>query len=173
MATWLKRIFIGAASFVLTTAFVLPAYSETIKVRLKEGTFVPLRITQSISSEDCVRDQNINFEVTQAVRVNGHVVITAGALSRGQVDECVKTGIGGQPGRLRIMLISVRSVDDQHIPLRGTATRVGEEKVMHAIGGAVICLPLAFMRGEPTSFPTGTEFQAFTAGDREIEVRKK
>lgn len=172
METKVRRIFIGVALLVVTIYLASPAYPEAIKVKLKEGSFVPLRIKQSISSEDCSRDQYVDFEVTQDVKVNGYVVIKPGATVRAQVDECVKSGIAGQAGRLRIVLISVKSVDDQNIPLRGTASRVGEEKTMEAIGGGMLCAPLILKKGESSSYPAGTEFQAFTAGDREIVVEK-
>lgn len=172
MEAKLRRIFIGIVLLVVSVAFASPTYPEITKVRLKEGSFVPLRIKQSISSEDCSRDQYVDFEVTQDVKVDGYVVIKTGATARAQVDECAKAGIAGSAGRLRIVLISVKSVDDQNVPLRGTASRVGEDKTMQAVGGGMLCAPLVLQKGEASSYPAGTEFQTFTAGDKEIMVEK-
>lgn len=141
------------------------------KVKVREGTLVPVRLKQGISSENCQRDQFLDLETVQDVNAEGLTVIRAGAEVRGQVDECSKARIAGQAGRLRIVVVSVKAVDDQNIPLRTTASRVGEDRTMQAVGGAFLCAPLIFIRGEASSYPAGAEFQAFTAGDKEIEVQ--
>lgn len=141
------------------------------KVRLKEGTFVPVRLKTSVSSEDCERDQFLDLEVVQDVKADDVVVIKGGAPARGQVETCQRSGIAGRPGTLRLIILSVKAVDEQNVPLRTAASRAGEDKYMLAIGGGLLCFPLFFQKGESTSYAAGAEFQTFTAGDKEIEVQ--
>jgi hypothetical protein len=164
-----------SCTFTLIVAIVL-MFSTTAEqapktVTLQEGSAIPVALKSSISSENCQRDQLVDCAVTQDVKVDGITVIKAGAPVRAQVDECQKRGIAGQPGKLRIVIISVKAVDGQNIPLRASASRIGEEKTGQAIGGALFCAPLILTKGEASSYPAGTEFMAFTAASRDIEVK--
>ncbi len=47
-----------------------------------------------------------------------------------------------------------------------------EDKTMTAVGGGLICPVMFLQKGEPATYPAGTEFQDFTGGDREIEIIK-
>lgn len=167
----LRQILVGIASLVVMVSLTSPVYSKSVKVTLKEGSFVAVRLKQSLSSETCNRDEYIDLEVIQDVKVDGHVVIKAGATARGQIDECEKKGIAGKAGKLRLVLITVKSVDNQNIPLRGTASRVGEDKTMESVGGGLICPVFFLKKGETSSYPAGSEYQVYTSGDREITVK--
>lgn len=167
---WPRRGWTLAVTLSLLVMLGATAEQSPRKVKVKEGTLVPMRLKASISSETCEQDQFLDLEVVQDVKVEGATVVKAGAPARGQVDTCSKTGIAGTAGKLRLVIVSVKAVDDQNIPVRTTASRVGEEKTMTAVGGAMICLPLILVKGEPSSYAAGSEFQTFTAGDKEIEV---
>lgn len=162
-----------AVAVVLPLFLMFSATAEQSprRVKVKEGTLVPVRLKASISSENCQQDQFLDLEVVQDVKVDDAVVIRGGAPARGQVETCQRAGIAGQAGRLRLVILSVKAVDDQNVPVRTTASRVGEEKTMQAVGGALICAPLILQKGEPSSYAAGAEFQTFTAGDKEIEVQ--
>jgi hypothetical protein len=159
----------GILFAILTLSGISAANS---KVKVKEGTFVPVRLKQVVASESCQRDQYIDLEVSQDVTVDGKVVIKSGALVRGQIDQCEKAKIAGTPGAVRVVILSVQAVDGQNIPLRSAGSRTGEDKTMTAVGGGLICPVMFLQKGDPATYPAGTEFQAFTGGDREIEIIK-
>lgn len=173
---WAQRPLVALLSMAILAASLplLPtsAASQPKKVMVKEGTFVSLRLKAAISSETCRRDEFIDLEALHDVKVDGVVAIKAGASARGQVDECTKLGYSGRGGNLRLLIISVRAVDDQNIPIRTSASRIGEDKMGEAIGIGIFCPAAAyFTKGEPSNYPSGFEFQTFTATDKEIDVK--
>jgi hypothetical protein len=70
-----------------------------------------------------------------------------------QVDECKRATIVGQEGRLRLIIISVRAVDDQNIPIRTSASREGESQMGTAVGVGLFCPAAFLMKGERSNFP--------------------
>lgn len=172
---WVRRPLVALLSMAIL-AVGLPLLPTSVapqqrKVKVKEGTFVPLKLKNAISSETCVRDQFIDLEVLQDVKVDNVVVVKAGAPARGQVDECKRTAIVGQEGRLRLIIISARAVDDQNIPIRTSVSREGESQMPTAVGVGLFCPAAFLMKGEPSNYPAGSEFHTFTAADKEIEVK--
>jgi hypothetical protein len=141
------------------------------KVILRDGTVVVLRLRQPLSSETCEQDEIIGLEVVEDVKVDGAVVIARGATANAQVVQCEKAGMFGKAGKLRLTILGVKAVDQSTVPLRATAGRGGEEKTMLAVGGgAFFCPLLFFIKGKEAVYTTGSIFQTYVLGDKEIVV---
>jgi hypothetical protein len=99
--------------------FVAGISALAIQVRLPEGQDVRLSLRDVLTTENAVKDASIDFDVAEDVVVNGHVVIAKGAPARGKVVR-VK-GAGNKKAKdasVTFEFVSVRSVDNQVIPLR-------------------------------------------------------
>lgn len=140
-------------------------------VILKAGTPVNLRLTEEISSK--VKDVGdiIHFEVVGDVKVDGKVVIKAGAPAEGEITIAEKQEMLGRPGKIAFMVRSTQAVDGTRAPLRATLTREGRDKETSALMlGLFICFLFLWKKGEPAVFPAGTEVRAYVDYDTEINI---
>lgn len=177
MKTSGQRIIAKVLVVIFLASLLIPAIAgaqqREEKVLLKEGTLVPLKLRETISSETATEGTIVDFEVTSDVKVRDIVVIKGGALAKGTISRVEKAKFAGQEGKVQLSLESVKAVDDSTVPLRATVSRGGEERQVLAIGGAILCLPLILVRGTEGVIGSGTEFRGYVAGDREIVIVQK
>jgi len=106
---------LGAAVYLAISASPLGA----AQVRVRDGQEVRLLLHNVLTTENVEKEDTIDFDVGEDVVVNGHVVIAKGAPGVGKV-----VGVKGagkkkaKDASVTFRFISVRSVDNQQIPLR-------------------------------------------------------
>lgn len=156
-------------AFVLT--FVLP--HEVIaekKIQIPAGTRILLRTLQTITPKEFKVGDRVNLAVASDVIINGNVVIKAGAEATGEVTVSKERGIAGQADKITISLKSVKAVDGTFVPLSGTKSVEGEEKMVMAIILALLCLPLVLIKGGEASIPEGTQIDTLVAAQTTIAL---
>lgn len=162
-----------------TLAFFLLAGLAAAEVTIPDGTKLRVRLDQSISSATAEEGQSVELSVTEAVKVNGQVVIADGARVTGTVTEAQEKRHMGRAGKLDFSIDRVRTVDGEWVPLRYTVTKKNGES--HAVrtgvitaGAAVLFWPAApaflLMKGKDITLNKGMVFDTFTDQDHVLKV---
>lgn len=145
---------------------------------LPDGTPVKLRLAETVSSSTARTGQEVPFEVTEDVQVQGTTVIQKGAIALATVTDAEHKKTMGRGGRLDINIDSVRLIDNEKVQLRATA---GGKAGGHtgAMTGAMVAtgvlfFPAAplflFMHGKDITLSKGLETIAFVEGDTKLDI---
>jgi hypothetical protein len=165
--------------FQSTVTFFLVAGLAAAEVTIPDGTKLRVRLDQSISSATAEEGQSVELSVTEAVKVNGQVVIADGARVTGTVTEAQEKRHMGRAGKLDFSIDRVRTMDGEWVPLRYTVTKKNGES--HAVrtgvitaGAAVLFWPAApaflLMKGKDITLNKGMVFDTFTDQDHVLKI---
>lgn len=131
---------------------------------LRADTEVALRLLAPVASNTHKRGDRFAVEVAQPVKVDGAIVIPAGAQGEGEVVHAAKGGFGGRAGELILVSRFVR-VGDQTIKLRSFSAGNGEDRVNLAMGLSLVMVGM-FVNGKEIALPAGTSVFAKVAADQ-------
>jgi hypothetical protein len=162
-----------------TVAFFLLAGLAAAEVTVPDGTKLRVRLDQSISSGTAEQGQAVELSVTEAVKVNGQIVIADGARVTGTVTEAQEKRRMGRAGKLDFSIDRVRTMDGEWVPLRYTVNKKNGES--HAVrtgvitaGAAVLFWPAApaflLMKGKDITLNKGMVFDTFTDQDHVLKM---
>ena len=147
---------------------------------IPSGTKVACRLEQTLSSATADAGEQIQFVVTQNVKVNGEVVIPHGSACLGSIVIATARRNLGRSGKLNFSVESVRASDGELIPLRYTTKRkAGEGKGMSTgvmtAGAAMFfwpAAPIVLMRkGKDVTINKGLVLEVFTDTDHALTPR--
>ena len=130
---------------------------------LPADTEVHLRLLEPVASNTHKHGDRLPLEVVEPVRVDGAIVIPAGARGEGEVVHAAKGGFGGRAGELILASRFVR-VGDQTVRLRSFSAGSGQDRVNLALGLSFVVVGL-FVTGKDISLPAGTDVFAKVAAD--------
>lgn len=106
----------------LATAFMLVYLSTPVQaaqVRVIQGQMVRLKLHNVLTTENVEKGDPIDFDVADDVVVATHMVVQKGAPARGKVVEVKGAGKRrAKDASVTFIFVSVRSIDNQEIPLR-------------------------------------------------------
>jgi hypothetical protein len=147
---------------------------------LMDGTAIKLRLAETVSSADATTGQQVPFEVTEEVVVQGVTVIPKGAPALATVTEAQSKKRMGRGGKLNVNIDSVRLADGEKAQLRAVKENKGGGHVGAMTGAmvatAIVFFPAAplflFMKGKDITIPKGTEVTAFVQGDMKLDMAK-
>ncbi|HMD38398.1 MAG TPA: hypothetical protein VKH15_03905 [Candidatus Acidoferrum sp.] len=128
---------------------------------LLDSTPVRMKIGKTISSADAQVGDEVNFEVSEDVVVDGFLVIPKGANALGVVNEAEPRKALGRGGKLSVLVKTVRLADNEQAGLRSG----GEAKGSSSTAGMVIPV----MHGKDIAFAKGTDFTAYVNGDTRLK----
>jgi hypothetical protein len=153
---------------VLLTAPILPTASlaqqslvvgSTTSPVLRIGTEVPVRLRTELTTKNKALRVGQRFEVetSDAIALNGQVVIPIGTVGVGEVTSVTNKGMWGKSGHFDVRLLYLR-VGDRQIRLSGT---LDDKGVAGGVGAAavsaIVFLPAGFfMTGTSARMPAGT-----------------
>ena len=167
-----------AAAQPASVAPIAPAAPQAVIVSpasgsvLRAGAQVPLRIEESLSSNDkTVREgQQFRMSVANDVMLGGAVVIPAGSPATGEITDLRRKGMWGKSGRIVARVLNVR-VGDRLIRLTGSFDDKGVTGTAGVVG-AIVFVPIAgfFLTGTSASIPAGSGVKAFLDEDLTIAV---
>ena len=144
---------------------------------IPNGTKLSCRLEQTVSSATAEEGQQVQLSVTEAVKVNGQVIIPQGAPVLGTVVLAQGKRSMGRSGKLDFSVDKVRAADGEFIPLRYHMNKKqGEGKGMSTgimTAGAVVLFwpaaPFLLMRkGKDVTINKGIVFEVFTDQDHTI-----
>jgi hypothetical protein len=147
---------------------------------LLDGTAVKLRLSETISSADAKTGQQVPFEVTEDVIVNGIIILPKGAQAIASVTDASPKKSMGRGGKLDVNVDSARLADGQKVQLRAVHDGKGGGHV-GAMAGAMVATSIVFfpaaplflfIHGKDIVIPKGTEVTAFVEGDMHLDMAK-
>jgi hypothetical protein len=178
MKSTLAALLAGASAFMTPAiAFAQAPATETpiattvapaADAVLRVGTQVPLRLSERLTTKGKKLRVGSRFRMatSEAVTVQGAVVIPAGSPAVGEIINVRNKGMWGKSGRFVARILYV-TVNGRQIRLsggfndKGTAGGVGAVAV-----SAMVFLPAGFfMTGTSAKLPTGTPVQGFVDED--------
>ncbi len=150
-------------------------------LKIPAGLSVEVELAYAVSSQEVRKDDRLSFRVVNPVRVNGVVVIVAGATATARVVKASRGGHFGRAGRLAWTMEDVFAVDGTRVPLRFDGRTVGDSKgakvaTQTVLTGVLLgpAAPLAlltgFKRGENANLPAGKRFAVNVGGDTDVSV---
>ena len=145
-----------------------------------DGTTVKLRLSETISSADAKTGQQVPFEVTDDVVVQGVTIIPKGTAALATVTAAEPKKRMGRGGKLDVNVDSTRLVDGEKVQLRAVKDNKGGGHV-GVMTGAIVATSIVFfpaaplfllMHGKDITIPKGTEVTAFVQGDMKLDMAK-
>lgn len=156
-----KNTPVSAASAPVSTGAAIPAGM----VMLREGTDVPLKFAQAISSKTAAEGDPVAFVLDDDLKVGNVVVAKAGSKAFGAVTNAKKSGMMGKAGELNVRLDYLK-VGDSKIHLRGTKDKEGASGTTGAIVLTVLFGPIGLIKhGKNIDIPQGAPLAAYVADD--------
>lgn len=134
--------------------------------RIPSGTPLYIQLVEELSSKTSLRGDTFRIKLSDPVKVDGRIVIPAGASGRGEVIDAAPAGMGGKPGEL-VLAARHLSVGGRQVPLRafklgGHGMNGGKDAQTAVLLFGVVGLA---MRGGDMVLPIGAEASAKIAGD--------
>ncbi len=154
--------------------------AESSPNTLLDGTAVKLRLAENLTSATARAGDQVPFEVTEEVDVNGVPVIAKGAQALATVTDASPKKSMGRGGKLDVNVDSVRLLDGDKAQLRAVQDNKGGGHVGAMTGAmvatAIVFFPAAplflFVHGKDVVIPQGTEVTAFVQGDMKLDMAK-
>ena len=146
-----------------------PSVDQSPTTLLPEGTPVRLAITRAISSADAKKDDGIDFETLEDVKVSDQVVIPKGAVAIGTVTEARPRRRMARGGKLSLNINYLRLPSGARLPLRGVQDLNGGSRTGLMVTGmvaSVLFFPAAplflLVQGKNITIPKGQEVTVYT-----------
>lgn len=142
-----------------------PADANPGKHLLKEGTEVPLKFAQDLSSKTANEGDAVELTLDNELKVGDVVVAKPGAKAVAVVSNAKKAGMVGKGGELNIQLQHL-TVNGVRVRVRGTKGREGESKTGTAVALTVLFGPIGLLKhGKNVEVKAGTPLVAFVDED--------
>jgi len=136
--------------------------------RVAAGTVVMVQLAEPVSTKTHKTGDTFAIRLAAPVVVQGQIVLPAGTMGVGEVDNASKPGLGGKGAKLVLSARSITGPNGAELPLKGLqlgATGKGHVAAATALGlGGIGFAPLGFigiaLHGGDVTFPEGTEATA-------------
>jgi len=134
------------------------------QVRVPDGTLVRLKFHADITTENVVKGDRVEFDVTENVTVNNRVVIPKGAVAHGVVTDVKGAGKKrAKDAAVFFRLVAVRATDNQEIPLRVMPTKPRKADASENV--VEINTPIPGLRERMIGAEKGKDVAAYTDAD--------
>ena len=135
------------------------------RITLKEGTQVPLKFAQALSSKTAAEGDPVNFLLAEDLKVGNFIVAKAGTTALGTVSHAKKAGMMGKAGELNVRLEYLKC-GDTRVRLRGSQGKEGEGKEGTAVTLTVLFGPVGLIKhGKNVEVKEGTALAAYVDQD--------
>jgi hypothetical protein len=185
-------VLLGWGNFAIAQQAVMPEPAKDAGVQeaqparppvpntLLDGTAVKLRLAENLTSATAKAGQQVSFEVTEEVDVDGVMVVAKGAQAVATVTDASPKKSMGRGGKLDVNVDSMRLLDGEKAQLRASQEARGGGHVGAMTGAmvatSIVFFPAAplflFIHGKDIVIPQGTEVTAFVQGDMKLDMAK-
>jgi hypothetical protein len=146
-------------------ATAVPNAEQTDKLILREGTDVPLRFAQTLSSKTAAEGDPVTLILDDDLKVGTVVVAKSGCKAFGEVTNAKKSGMMGKAGELNIRLDYLK-VGDFKVKLRGSKGKEGESGVTSTVVLTVLFGPIGLIKhGKNIDIQEGSALKVFVGDD--------
>lgn len=142
---------------------------------LMDGTPIKLRLVDKLDSRTSKDGDPIAFEIVNDVVVDGVIILRRGDPASAVVVQSVSSKRMGRAGRLSFAVKDVKLRDGSAMQVRAFNRVSGDGRKAEMVG-YMLTMPMVaapfflLIRGEDTTFPRGTEINAFVNGDRRLDL---
>ena len=151
--------------------FTIVAPQEAVAATISGGTIVQVSPNTTLSSENLAVGDAVQLSVMSDVKVDGTVVIAAGAPARGEVTSLQKKGMVGRPGKITITIKSVQAVDGKMIAVAGSKSAEGDDQMTTAIVVSVLlCLLGVLIQGGEATISSGTPIECNVVAQTDVNA---
>ncbi len=161
-------VFTATASLAQTTPQNADGEADRTKIDyvvLREGTEVPLRFAQNLTSKQAISGDSVELILAQDLIVDGVTVVRAGAHASAEVSNAKKAGMMGKGGQLNIRLDRLQAGGGR-VRIRGNKSREGDDKVGAAVALTVLFGPVGLLKhGKNIEIADGTPLVGYVAED--------
>lgn len=166
-----KRLGTITLSLFVWTWLVAPTAVSAKTIEVPAGTTVLCAFSTAIEPSTATVGQRLTLRVVDAVKVDGVVVIEAGAAVTAEVTRSQKKGAVGKPAVIGVTLFSVAAVDGSSIPLTGQKVIEGESKQTSSLVITILCCVLGLLqKGGDATIPEGSQINGTTPGMAKVEA---
>lgn len=132
---------------------------------LKESTSVSLKFANDLTSKTANIGDPVELVLDEDLRVGDTIVVQKGAHALATVTDAKKAGMLGKGGELSVQL-QYLVAGDNHVRVRGTKGREGENKTGATVALTVLFGPIGLIKhGKNVDIPPGTALQAYVDQD--------
>jgi len=132
---------------------------------LRESTLVPLKFANDLTSKTANIGDPVELVLDEDLKVGDTVVVQKGAHALATVSDAKKAGMMGKGGELSVQL-QYLVAGDNHVRVRGTKGREGENKTGATVALTVLFGPIGLIKhGKNVDIPPGTPLQAYVDQD--------
>lgn len=168
-----KKSVIIISLFALINLFVCP-FSMAEQLILENGTTIPLKLVDSITSASFNEGDQVNFIVEEDIKIGETILIKEGTRAAGYISELTSRGRIGKAGEFTVKLDNVKSVNGKKVPISGQLLRKGKDKLVLSVALGVCLAPVGLlfllMRGTDATLPAGYKVQARVDRDTVINL---
>lgn len=133
-----------------------------MSVAIPDGTEIKIMTVEEISGQKVVEGDQLNFKVSEDLKINGRTVIAKDTLVKGTVATAKKKGFMGKGGELSVRIESTQTVDNQKIKLRASKSGAGGDNMGSTVALTVLFGPLGLLRrGKEAKIKAGTVLTAY------------
>jgi hypothetical protein len=113
---------------MLMSATALCAQVLADPIKLPAGMGVELELQHHVNSSYIPAGAPIYFRVAKDVVIDGHILIRAGTLVTGKMDEAQDRGMVGKSGSMKLGVHTVKAVDGTDIPIDADLSKQGRNR---------------------------------------------
>jgi hypothetical protein len=158
---------VGLAGLALTAA------SLANPLKLPAGMSVPLELQHHINSAYVPVGSPIYFRVVRDVKIEDQVLIRAGTLAVGKMDQAQKRGMVGHSGAMTFSVRMVPGVDGTIIPIEADASKTGRSRAGATVAWTLFWgVPGLITKGVNPYMERGTEVDGTVLTDTLIDPEK-
>lgn len=146
-------------------AMSLVAGPALADVKIAEGTELPMRLEDPLSSKTANEGDRFTVSLAEDVKLEDGTVLHAGYRGVGEVIHAKKSGMLGRSGELNVRLTYFK-VGEERVRLRASKGSEGKGNTTNQIVGVVLIgVFAAFIKGHNTEIPKGTLVTAYIDQD--------
>jgi hypothetical protein len=132
---------------------------------LRESTLISLKFANDLTSKTANVGDPVEMVLDEDLKVGDTVVVQKGAHALATVSDAKKAGMLGKGGELSVQL-QYLVAGDNHVRVRGTKGREGENKTGATVALTVLFGPIGLIKhGKNVDIPPGTPLQAYVDQD--------
>src|SRR5262245_37696307 len=113
----------------LLAVALVAASARAADIRISDGTKVPVRLLQRISSETSKKGDIVNLEVAEDVSLDGTIIIKQSTPVRGTIVEAEPKRRMGRAGKLVFNITDTKAPDGGTVRLRSSQNNQGDSHV--------------------------------------------
>lgn len=158
---------------VLVAGVTVSCLCLAAPIKLPAGMSVPLELQHHINSAYVPIGSPIYFRVAKDVLIDDHVLIRAGTLAVGKMDQAQKRGMVGRSGAMSFSVHSVSAVDGATVPIEADLSKQGRSRAGATVAWTLFWgIPGLITKGVNPYMERGTEVSGNVVAETMIDPDK-